>query len=100
MHLSSHPRPSEGPTRVDDRTISLTREKLNREFVRLSDGIGLVQPLRPSRQLWQRWDRWQVGHIVQGIRCTLCEMHTDRYEEGVEDGELPESQHGAIGWRD
>jgi len=27
--------------------------------------------------------------------------HTDRYEEGVEDGELPESQHGAIdqrGW--
>jgi hypothetical protein len=25
--------------------------------------------------------------------------HTDRYEEGVEDGELPESQHGAIGRR-
>jgi hypothetical protein len=25
--------------------------------------------------------------------------HTDRYEESVEDGELPESQHGAIGRR-
>jgi hypothetical protein len=25
--------------------------------------------------------------------------HTDRYEEGVKDGELPESQHGAIGGR-
>jgi len=25
--------------------------------------------------------------------------HTDRYEEGVEDGELPESQHGVIGRR-
>ena len=24
------------------------------------------------------------------IRCILCEMHIDRYEEGVEDGELPE----------
>ena len=23
--------------------------------------------------------------------------HTDRYEKGVEDGELPESQYGAIG---
>jgi hypothetical protein len=36
---------------------------------------------------------------VRGIRCILCEMHTDRYEEGVEDGELPESQYGAIGRR-
>lgn len=25
--------------------------------------------------------------------------HTDRYEEGIESGELPESQHGAIGRR-
>ena len=32
-------------------------------------------------------------------RCILCEMHRDRHEEGINDGELPESQHGAIGRR-
>ena len=51
-----------GSNRFSKYNLCKLREQ--RVFVRLSDGIGLAQPLRPSRQLWRRWHKWQVGHIV------------------------------------
>ncbi len=88
---------SQGGTTMTVDTLAI---RLSPEHRRTAIGPWVVPPPRQSH--WALLESAPPASTPPRLeeaegRQKRKRWHTDRYEEAVEDGELPESQHGAIG---